>query len=151
MAPTASAAAKSPFDSKSAALRHFRDVIEPELRGDIAPMPEIALAELVELYLERHAATVRPRTVATLRERLRHAVTAYGDVPLRDLQRMSGDLAGWRGRQPERGPLRADGRPEAGARRGLPVGVHRDESCEAGWPEPPAGPAHGARLHERRA
>jgi hypothetical protein len=24
---------KSPFSSKSAALRHYRDVIEPELRG----------------------------------------------------------------------------------------------------------------------
>jgi integrase len=92
---------KSPFPSKSAALAHFRDVIEPELRGEPTAMPELKLAELVELYLERHAASVRPRTIATLRERLRHAVTAYGEVPLRDLERMSGDLAGWRGRQPE--------------------------------------------------
>jgi integrase len=92
---------KSPFPSKSAALAHFRDVIEPELRGEPAPMPELTLAELVELYLERHAASVRPRTIATLRERLRHAVTAYGDVSLRDLERMSGDLAGWRARQPQ--------------------------------------------------
>ena len=77
-------------------------MIEPELRGDPAPMPEITLAELVDLYLERHAATVRPRTIVTLRERLRHAVRALGAVPLRDLERMSGELAGWRARQPDR-------------------------------------------------
>lgn len=40
---------KSPFPSKSAALAYFRDVIEPELRGDTAPAPELTLAELAEL------------------------------------------------------------------------------------------------------
>jgi integrase len=90
----------SPFDSKSAALRHFRDVVEPELRGEPAPMPELTLGEFVPLYLERHGASVRPRTVQTLRERLRHAVKAFGDVPLRELERMSGELAGWRAQQP---------------------------------------------------
>lgn len=63
----------SPFASKSAALAHYRQVIEPQLRGDPKPPPELTLAELVELYLERHAATVRPRTIVTLRERLPHA------------------------------------------------------------------------------
>ena len=93
---------KSPFPSKSAALAHYRNVVEPELGGDSAAMPELALAEFVELYLERHAASVRPRTISTLRERLRHAAAAYGDVPLRDLARMSGDLAGRRAGQPKR-------------------------------------------------
>lgn len=65
-------------------------------------MPELTLSELVELYLERHAATVRPRTIMELRKRLRYAVRAYGDVPLRDLERMSGELASWRTRLPER-------------------------------------------------
>jgi Phage integrase, N-terminal SAM-like domain len=60
----------------------------------------LTLAELVDLYLERHAATVRPRTIDTLRERLRHAVRAFGNIPLRDLERMSGEMAGWRARQP---------------------------------------------------
>jgi hypothetical protein len=86
---------KSPFPSKSAAFAHYRDVIEPLLRGEPAPLPELTLTELVELYLERHAATVRPRTIATLRERLAHATRAFGDVPLRDLERMSGELASW--------------------------------------------------------
>src|SRR5215211_9545023 len=86
---------KSPFPSKSAALQHYRDHIEPQLRGEQVPLPELTLGEFVELYLERHGASVRPRTIATLRERLRYAVTAYGSVPLRDLERMSGELAGW--------------------------------------------------------
>src|SRR5215217_4995042 len=81
---------KSPFPSKSAALAHYRDVIEPELRGDPVPTSVLTLAELVEVYIERHGATVRPRTILTLRERLRYAVDAYGDVALRDLERMSG-------------------------------------------------------------
>lgn len=105
---------KSPFPSKSAALAHYRDIIEPDLRGDPAPMPELTLAELVDLYLERHAASVRARTIITLRERLRHArelkdgeecrcaTCAFGDVPLRDLERMSGEIAAWRARLPER-------------------------------------------------
>jgi integrase len=93
---------KSPFASKSAALEHYRHVIEPQLRGDAPIVPELTLAEFVEVYLDRHAAQVRRRTIATLRERLRHAVVSFGDVPLRDLQRMSDELAGWRVRQPER-------------------------------------------------
>jgi hypothetical protein len=78
---------KARFPTKSAALAHYRDVLEPELRGDIAPIPDITLAELVDRYLERHAATVRARTIMELRKRLRYAVTASGDVPLRDLER----------------------------------------------------------------
>jgi hypothetical protein len=73
---------KSPFPTKSAALLHYRDVIEPELRGDPTPLPDLTLGELVELYLERHAASVRPRTIEVLRERLGYAVRAFGEVPL---------------------------------------------------------------------
>jgi integrase len=86
---------KSPFPSKSAALAHFREVIEPQLRGDRPTTPNVTLAEFVPLYLERHAATVRGRTIAILRERLAYAVRAYGDVPLSDLERMGGELASW--------------------------------------------------------
>jgi integrase len=57
---------------------------------------------------------VRPRTIKTLRERLRHqrelddgedcrcATCTFGDVPLRDIERMSGELAGWHAKLPER-------------------------------------------------
>lgn len=92
---------KSPFPSKSAALAYYRDVIEPVLRGEV-PIRELTLGDLVEVYLERHAATVRLRTVETLGERLAHARRAFGDVPLRDLERMSGDLAAWQAGLPER-------------------------------------------------
>jgi hypothetical protein len=91
----------SPFPSKSAALDHYRDVIEPQLRGDPAAQAELTLAELVEVYLERHSPNVRPRTIRALRERLGYATRAYGDVPLRDLERMGGELADWRTTLPE--------------------------------------------------
>ncbi len=93
---------KSPFPTKSAALKHYRDHIEPVLRGEPAPVPEVTLAEFVELYLQRHAAGVRPRTITTLRDRLRHAIAAFGDVPLRELEAMTDEIAAWRARLPDR-------------------------------------------------
>lgn len=93
---------KSPFPTKSTALQHYRDHVEPVLLGEPVPVPEITLRQLVELYLERHAANVRPRTIVTLRERLAHATRAFGDIPLRDLERMSGELATWQAKLPER-------------------------------------------------
>ena len=93
---------KSPFPSKSAALSHYRDVIEPQLLGDPVQLPQLTLAEFIPLYLERHAESVRSRTIVTLRERLPHAIRAFGAVPLRDLERMSGELATWQAKLPER-------------------------------------------------
>jgi len=105
---------KTPFASKSAALAHYRDVIEPELRGDVPHARDLTLSEFVDTYLERHAATVRRRTLETLRKRLAHqrepeerntcrcATCAFGDVPLRDLERMSGEIASWRTKLPDR-------------------------------------------------
>ena len=93
---------KSSFASKSAALIHYRDVIEPQLRGEPVAAPDLTLAEFVPTYLERHAATVRPPTIATLTKRLTHATRAFGTVPLRDLEHMSGEIAAWQARLPER-------------------------------------------------
>jgi integrase len=93
---------KSPFATKSAALEHYRRVIEPQLRGEPAPMPELTLAELVDVYLQRHAANVRAGTIDTLRDRLARALAAFGDVPLRELERMAGDIAAWQARLPDR-------------------------------------------------
>ena len=87
------------FDTRSAAFKHFRDVIEPQLDGKRL---EMTLDQLVDLYLERHAAVVRGRTIETLRERLVHATRAYGSTPLRDLERMAGELAAWQATLPER-------------------------------------------------
>jgi integrase len=91
---------KSPFPSKSAALTHYRNIIEPQLRGEPAPRPELTLSEFVALYLDRHAANVRRRTIKTLRERLSHAERVYGNVPLRELERMTDEIAGWQAKQP---------------------------------------------------
>src|ERR1019366_2399369 len=93
---------KSPFPSKSAALAHYREAIEPQLRGAPLASPQLALPEFIPLYLERHAASVRSRTIVTLRERLPHATRAFGSVRLRDLERMSGELATWQAKLPER-------------------------------------------------
>jgi integrase len=93
---------KSPFPTKSAALQHYRDHIEPVLRGEPAPTPELTLNDLVALYLERHAPSVRPRTISDLRKRLAYATRPFGTVPLRDLERMSGEIASWQARLPER-------------------------------------------------
>jgi hypothetical protein len=53
-------------------------VVEPELRGEPKALPDIALNELAEISLERHAATVRPTTIVKLGERLRYATDAFG-------------------------------------------------------------------------
>jgi integrase len=93
---------KSPFPSKSAALRYYRDHIEPVLRGESAPMPDVTLTAFVEVYLTRHAANVRAQTIDTLRDRLARAKATFGDVALVELERMSGDIAAWQARLPER-------------------------------------------------
>jgi integrase len=56
----------------------------------------------VPLYLERHAVAVRPRTITTLGERLVHATAAFGDIKLRELERMAGDIAAWQATLPAR-------------------------------------------------
>jgi integrase len=87
------------FPSKTAALDHYRDVIESQLRGETR---ELTLAELAERYLARHEAIRSRRTIRSLRERLRRPLGAYGDVPLHELERMAGDLADFRAKLPER-------------------------------------------------
>jgi len=93
--PDGSRKSKQPFPSKSAAWTWYRENVEPQLNVGVAPLPALTLAEFVPLYLERHAATVRPRTIVTLKERLPHAIRAFGSVPLRELERMSGEIAAW--------------------------------------------------------
>lgn len=93
---------KSPFPTKSAALKWYRDVVEPQLRDEHPATPDLTLSEFVAIYLERHAVGVRMRTITTLRDRLKHATRAFGDVPLRELENMPDDIAGWQARLPER-------------------------------------------------
>jgi integrase len=95
----------SPFPTKSAALDHYRDVILPKLRGEVAPpaeTPPLTFRELVEVYLDRHAHVRSPATIRTLRHRLRRPLDRYGDYTLAELQGMGGDLADFRADLPER-------------------------------------------------
>jgi integrase len=92
----------SPFPTKAAALDHYRTAIAPRLRGEEPAQPDLTLAEFVNVYLQRHAATRRTRTIVLLRERLGYATRAYGAVPLRELERMPGELADWQLSLPER-------------------------------------------------
>ena len=92
---------QSPFRSQSAAEKWFRETILPQFSGEIVTT-DITLAEFVPLYLERHASQVRPATLATLGDRLKHAHRAFGGVRLRELERMSSDIARWQTTLPER-------------------------------------------------
>src|SRR5215207_964484 len=79
------------FKTKTEARRWFAANVAPRLdRGESWLGSELTLAEFVPVYLERHAAGVRPRTILELRKRLRYATDAFGSVSLRDLERMSG-------------------------------------------------------------
>jgi hypothetical protein len=90
------------FTSKTEALKHYRDAIEPELRGRPAARRDVTLAELVDVFLERHGKLAKPATIDTLRWRLKRAVDHFGDVLLIDLENMTDDVAGFSSRLPER-------------------------------------------------
>ena len=64
------------FPTRSAAFQHYRDVIEPRLRGE---KPQLTLRELADKYLDRHALIRKPSTIRTLRHRLARPLDAYGE------------------------------------------------------------------------
>jgi integrase len=90
------------FQSKTAALDHYRDVIEPRLRGEPGAAPDLTLRELADIYQQRHAQLRSPATIRTLRHRLKRPLDAYGDITLRELEGMAGDLADFRATLPPR-------------------------------------------------
>ena len=90
------------FASKTEALNHYRDVIEPELRGHVVARRDVTLSELVGTFLERHGKVRSPRTVRTLRERMKRPLDKFGDVPLADLERMTDEVADFISQLPDR-------------------------------------------------
>ena len=90
------------FASKTDALNHFRDVIEPDLRGVPTPRRDLALRELVDTWLERHGAVAKPATIATVRWRMRRPLEQFGDTTLTDLERMTDEIAGFAAGLPDR-------------------------------------------------
>jgi integrase len=90
--------------TKTGAFGHYRDVIAPTLVDGYRPPAEDhgakTFSKLVGIYLERHAVDVRPRTIHTLTERLRHAEERFGQTPLRELAGMVDEIAAWQVKQP---------------------------------------------------
>ena len=87
--------------SKTEALRHYRETIEPELSGIVARR-DVTLRDLTATFLDRHGKVTSPRTVRTIRERMQRPLAEFGDTPLRDLERMTDEIAAFMATLPER-------------------------------------------------
>jgi hypothetical protein len=83
---------RSGFSTKSEARRYFDEHVRPRLLGGA---PDLTLAELVDAYLDAHAVGREPRTIRTLRERLKYATDRFGDVKLTELERNPRQIATW--------------------------------------------------------
>ena len=90
------------FPSKSAARRWFETVEKKRMLGEPADVPALTLDELCDKFLAAHAAAVQERTIRTLRQRLQRPRAAFGEVPVRELERQVAELAAWRATLPER-------------------------------------------------
>jgi integrase len=83
------------FASKTEALNHYRDVVEPELYGRPAARRDLTYSDLVETFLDRHAIIAKPRTIAELRWRLKQTEAKFGTILLAELEGMSDEIAGY--------------------------------------------------------
>ena len=90
------------FPTKSEAWAHYRDVIEPDLNGRPAARRDVTLSELADTFLDRHGKVAQPRTVDTLRNRMKRPLDDFGDTTLVDLERMTDEIAGFAASLPER-------------------------------------------------
>src|SRR5918995_1372791 len=90
------------FASKTEALNHYRDVIEPDLHGTPAARRDVTLSELVDTFLDRHETVAKPRTIKTLRCRMQRPLDVFGDTPLVELERMTDEIAGFAAQLPDR-------------------------------------------------
>ena len=80
------------FVTKTEARRYFEEQVRPRLLGG---SPDLTLTELVDAYLDAHAVGREPRTIRTLRERLKYATDRFGDVKLTELERNPRLIATW--------------------------------------------------------
>ena len=69
------------------------DVVEPELHGRPVARRDLTLSELVEVFIERHAIVVKPRTITELRRRLKQSEEKFGHIPLAELDGMADEIA----------------------------------------------------------
>jgi hypothetical protein len=68
------------FPSESAARRHYRDVLEPELNGRPIARRDLTLQELADVFLDRHGKVASDRTIRTLRGRLSRPLAEFGTI-----------------------------------------------------------------------
>ena len=139
---------KSPFPSKSAALAHYRDVIEPELRGETAAAPR------ADALRVRRSLPGAPRRRGEAAHDLdpAQAPPACNRAPSATCRCES--LSGCPGRSPVGRRAcpsgRATGSPRRCARCSAPPCAgsswRRNPAVLAG-PQPPAAAAAGARVH----
>jgi integrase len=83
------------FKTKSEALAHYRNAIEPALNGRPVARRDLTYSGLVAVFLERHAIVAKPRTITELRWRLKQSEEKFGTIPLAELEGMADDIAGW--------------------------------------------------------
>jgi hypothetical protein len=88
------------FRTKTEARRWFNENVAPRLRTH-APDASITFDAFCDLFLDRHGATVAPRSRETLTERLASAREMFGAWPLRDLEGAAADIAAWRANLPD--------------------------------------------------
>jgi integrase len=86
---------RSGFDTKTEARRWFNENVAPRLRVG-GPSNAITFDAFCELFLERHGATVHPRTKETLTERLAASRERFGSWTLAELEGAPNDVAAWR-------------------------------------------------------
>jgi integrase len=85
---------RSGFTTKTEARRWFAEQLASVRRGQ--PTSELTFDAFVDVFIERHGATVSARTKETLAERLAPARAAFGAWTLRELELAADDVAAWR-------------------------------------------------------
>ena len=113
------------------------------------PRPDLTFAELADVFLERHAAFARRRTIRTLRRAPRRPLARLRRRAARGNsghERRAGRL---RGRPPTRFPLLGHVGAPADARGRRPVGIPELRTRPRRRPEPAAAGPHDPRLHAR--
>ena len=91
---------RSGFPSRSAARAWYEETERSRIRGERPRSEDTTLAELVERYLLAHAVGREDSTIETLRQRLAHAIDAFGERRLTELERMAAQIAAWRASLP---------------------------------------------------
>jgi integrase len=88
------------FKTKTEARTWFSQNVASRLHHG-GPSAQITFDQFCSLFLERHGATVSPRTRQTLHERLAPARKRFGAWKLSELENAGADIARWRASLPE--------------------------------------------------